>query len=204
MFAMLPLFQENPAVKKILATTICTLLSLAVSQQVSAQTIRFDFQGNGGFGLLPENEVPAVTTSSATGGETGSGLVYDLATNILNVSFNFSGLTNGLADIGNGGIHIHDAGAVDPFGSNGGIVFSLNSGASNVAIGSTSGSIMTSTTALSQSQEDALLNGQFYVNIHSGEFNGGELRGNLVAVPEPSGIALIGAGLVALVARRRR
>ena len=40
--------------------------------------------------------------------------------------------------------------------------------------------------------------GRAYVNIHSSTFPGGEIRGFLVAVPEPSTIALIGAGALGL------
>jgi hypothetical protein len=48
--------------------------------------------------------------------------------------------------------------------------------------------------------------GQTYLNIHSTLFPGGEIRGFLVAVPEPSTYALMlgGLGLAGLVARRRR
>jgi hypothetical protein len=37
----------------------------------------------------------------------------------------------------------------------------------------------TSTTALSQAQEDSLLTGLYYVNIHPAAYPGGEIRGQL-------------------------
>lgn len=48
--------------------------------------------------------------------------------------------------------------------------------------------------------------GRSYLNIHSSAFPGGEIRGFLVAVPEPSTIALIGGGalVVGLYDLRRR
>jgi len=58
--------------------------------------------------------------------------------------------------------------------------------------------------------EAALVAGLFagtaYLNIHSTSFPGGEIRGFLTAVPEPSTYALLAAGLltVTFVARRRQ
>jgi hypothetical protein len=52
-------------------------------------------------------------------------------------------------------------------------------------------------------QLDNILNGRSYINFHTVQFGGGEVRGNLAVVPEPSTVALLGAaGLLAL--RRRR
>jgi len=181
------------------------VLLLAGNGAINAQIIEFDFLGNGGSGLLPGNENPGIT-SSAFGDETGAGITYDTATNVLSVLFDFQQLTGGLLDAA-GGIHIHDAGAVDPLNSNGGIEFLLNEDSGSgrpVAIGSTSGTIDIDLT-LSDAQEIELLNSQYYVNIHSGGFNSGELRGNLVqSVPEPGSAGLLAFVVLTVVGNRRR
>ena len=43
-----------------------------------------------------------------------------------------------------------------------------------------------------------------YFNIHTVAFPGGEIRGNLVPVPEPAGVLLLAGGLLAVLRRRTR
>ena len=50
----------------------------------------------------------------------------------------------------------------------------------------------------------AIASGQAYLNIHSSTFGGGEIRGFLVPVPEPSAFALVGLGALGFVAKRLR
>ena len=61
-----------------------------------------------------------------------------------------------------------------------------------------------------QEKEDNLLNGLWYVNIHTddnaGGFGGGEIRGQVLVsvVPEPATAGLLLCGLLGLCGRRRR
>jgi len=53
-----------------------------------------------------------------------------------------------------------------------------------------------------------LMQSRAYFNIHTGRFSGGEIRGTLrpvaAAVPEPTTMLLVGSGIVAMVAGRRK
>ena len=46
--------------------------------------------------------------------------------------------------------------------------------------------------------------GTAYLNIHSTQFTGGEIRGFIVATPEPASMLLVGSGLAGIAAVRRR
>ena len=48
-----------------------------------------------------------------------------------------------------------------------------------------------------------VLNERAYINFHTTQFGGGEIRGTLVAIPEPSALVLVGAGGLVLAALSR-
>jgi hypothetical protein len=50
----------------------------------------------------------------------------------------------------------------------------------------------------------AMGQGQAYFNVHTNNFPGGEIRGFLAPVPEPTTLALLGSGIAGLAFRRRR
>jgi hypothetical protein len=48
-----------------------------------------------------------------------------------------------------------------------------------------------------------ILAGRSYINFHTVQFGGGEIRGNITAVPEPATMVLVATGLAGLYRRRR-
>ena len=148
---------------------------------------------------------------------TGSGTVdYDNVLHTLSVSVNFTGLTVA-GSTGTTASHIHAA-TVNPFTGTAGVATTTPTFAgfpANVYSGTYSSvlnltlsssfnpSYVTANGGTLPSAEAALASamasGRAYWNIHTSLFPGGEIRGFLVAVPEPSSMALAGLGALALV-----
>lgn len=162
-------------------------------------------------------EVPP-TTSPATGFGT---ILWNAGAGTLNVTLSFAGLTSPTAGVGPGGApaHVHAAAP----GANGPIVIPLI----GVPVGATAfagyartftfaelGTIGVNATNLTLLQN--ALNAastaspgtpaNLYFNIHTQAFPGGEIRGDIAVVPEPSTYLLLatGVGALGLIARRRR
>lgn len=107
-------------------------------------------------------EVPAVNTA-ATGSAT---LTYDDVTNKLTGTLTYQGVTATA-------IHIHE----EKRGVNGGVALDIGALPSPIAIDLT----------VDEANEPALLAEGTYINIHSGNFVNGEIRGQITAPPADAG-----------------
>jgi hypothetical protein len=137
---------------------------------------------------MGSNEVPP-NGSPASGTSVGT---YDDVTNMFMMDTNASGF---VANVTAAHIHIGAAGVSGP------VVFPLSG-----ATGSTTYTAHDMFVFTAQQEADFLA-GLYYVNIHSAQFPGGEVRGQLnpTPVPEPATLAafLIGGGLLLGLRRRK-
>ncbi len=150
--------------------------------------------------VSPSNPNPSSATAAAT-------VSFDTSTGLLDLAMSVTGMS--VADVtfpggplafgGLGPLHIHQASA----GANGPIVvpFSLASFFVDTATGT---NVTASAVPFDLALIPALLQGDLYLNLHSVDYGSGEIRGQLAVVPEPGSLALLGAGLLVLVAVRRR
>lgn len=186
-------------------TTVSILAALASAGAAQGAILFFDLQGRAGNGLLAGNENHTVNGSFGSGGEVGAGIFFDDVTNIITVNIGW-GSANGFTNLtGNATVgHIHGpttSGGVASFTQNAGVRYGLDNrpGWNNSAsAGGFSGSF-----AINAGDVQALLDGRFYINVHSSLNGPGEIRGNLVLIPAPSAAALLALGGLATLRRRR-
>ncbi len=145
-------------------------------------------------GLSGANEIPV---NASSGSYTINTLRFDDSVGTFgsfSVVVDFAGLQGGANNA-----HIH---GLAPVGVNGGTLQGLSYTAAS------SGTISGAWLPVSSAQVTGLFAGQTYINIHSTSVGGGEWRGQLIPlpanVPEPSTWALVGAGALGLLYRRRR
>lgn len=171
-----------------------------------ADIIQFDLLGKAGPGLLPGNENGTINGTPGSGGEIGSGISFDNVPLQLTINVGWgsaNGFTN-LSENASAG-HIHGptaSGGTASFTQNAGIAIGLDSQPGWNPSASAGG--FNGTLTLNSTQAAQLMNGQFYINIHTANVNpGGEIRGNLVAVPEPGTLVSVFLGATGLVLLRR-
>ncbi|MCW8091203.1 CHRD domain-containing protein [Alteromonas sp. ASW11-130] len=150
--------------------------------------------------LSGDQEVPSVTTpasGSAIGELSGTAGSY-----VFTYEINYTNLSSPIIDAAGGG-HFHNATA----GNNGPVVHLFDT-AAFAFLGSTDGTISgdwrfdDASNPLTDTLANELIAGNMYINLHTEIFNGGELRGQLFAVTEPTLLLLLGSGL--LFASRRK
>jgi len=132
-------------------------------------------------------------TNSANSGN-GSGQIsgtYDDVTNLLSYNISWANLSGTVTNM-----HFH----FPPPGSSGGVSLGIPGPWASPEIGTN--------IALDGAQETDLLAGNWYVNIHTAQFGGGEIRGQVTAeaVPVPATLGLLGLSIAGLgvIARRRK
>lgn len=174
------------------AMVMGVLCMLALSVMTKADTITFTAV------LTGAQEVPPKNTN-ANGAAV---LILDTATGKAVLSVGFANLSSPLT-----GAHIHGPA---PAGVNTGIIQGFDSQLT-LTLGGTSGALgnWTLPITLTAQQMADLQNGLWYINIHTANNPGGEIRGQLLpvtATPEPATFLLLGAGLfsVARSLRKRR
>lgn len=164
------------------------LLALAVAAStatVASADHLFEF----GAIINGDQQVPA-NASPAMGNMTGT---YDSIANSFTFSWDISDNLIGMPS--SPGAHIHQGAA----GTNGPVLLAFNNPDGTWGL---SGS--DTWTDLTDSQVDALFNGGLYLNFHTDDFPGGEVRGQIFAIPAPGATGILaGAGLMALRRRRR-
>jgi hypothetical protein len=175
---------------------------LASALFANAAIINLDLLGKAGAGLLGGNETSALNGTPGSGGEFGQGIFFDDVTLQLTINVAW-GSGNGFLDLTGSATasHIHG-----PTPSSGSAAFNETANIlinlPRVSSSAVNGSIATTLT-LTSTQASELLAGRYYVNVHTTANSGGEIRGNLVVVPEPSSVLILSTGLLALLRRSR-
>lgn len=162
------------------------LLSLFVGLgliQTHAAIIQFDLTGSAGLGMLAANN--GVLTGGS-GGEIGTGITFNDATSVLTVNVGW-GSANGFTDLSSlvNNQHIHGP-TLSEYGNGFTQTASVAINLTRTSTSPSSGMISNNTATLTAAQITNLFTGRYYINVHTANNGGGEIRGFLVAVPQLS------------------
>jgi glucose/arabinose dehydrogenase len=167
-------------------TTIRNLFfALALSAGVlsaQAHIISFDLLGKAGPGLLSGNQNGTINGTPGSGGEVGSGIVFNDQTGVLTINVAW-GSGNGFTDLSGNAVagHIHGPTASSgtaAFNEDAPVMINLDDTAGwNPS--ATNGGI-TRSVILNAAQISHLFAGRLYINVHTPTNGAGEIRGNVV------------------------
>ncbi len=133
-------------------------------------------------------EVPP-NNSPATGSTWGT---FDDVTNMITLNAYAYPLLSGIT-----ASHLH---APAPPGANAGVIISVGVGSGGLY----EYQVVNFTATLTNQQEQWLMDGLVYLNVHSPQYPGGEVRGQINLVPEPGSLAALVFGAAVLARRKRR
>ena len=171
-----------------ISTSKSLLVVAALAATLPAAAATFTFSAV----LSGANEFPA-NASTATGNTV---VTFDDALSTVTVGVTFAGLSSAAS-----AAHIHCCSAP---GANSGVAMAMigfpsSTGTTYNAVLTVFNGANTFASVLAGAQA-----GLTYVNVHNATFPGGELRGNLMPIPEASTYAMMLAGLAAFGALARR
>lgn len=189
--------------------TVTAILLLVVPNSITGDEIEFFVTGAQGDGLLPGNISPA-TNSNGSGDIGSTGIVFDTDTNTLNIDVEW-GSENGYSDLTGEVTLLHLHGptpSLPPFNFgevNTDILINLGNSLNFISSGTGGGLI--DNFFLSNDEEEWLLSGRTYINVHTAMYPTGEIRGYVVPVgfevPEPGISTLLAACFLSVVCRGR-
>ena len=182
---------------KKLSLLFAIALLLFLQPKLQADIIEFDLLGVGGNGLLTSNELHSVT-GSGSGGEVGGGITFDTDTQELTINVGW-GTGQGFSDLTGTANAAHLHGPAD-INSTAGVLINFSS---ILTTSATNGGI-SGTVTLDGTQAGHLLAGNTYINVHTDDNGAGEIRGNLIAVPEPASWMIVCCTFAGMFYRRKR
>ena len=173
-------------IRSVYRAALVTAVAVASSTAAQAQTSFISF-------LNGAQEAPTPVSTPAFGNGT---VLLNAERNQITINLTFQGLLAPMTVA-----HIHTG----AFGVGGPVLLDILS-LITISEGRRAGSIVNGRLDVTAAQAAVLLAGNGYFNVHTSTSPGGEIRGQINVVPDPSTYLLMATGLggLALIARRKR